>query len=75
MFQLESGSYKLKRKITRLTMNSELRNKHIQKQKLKRKIKKKIVELKPTVSIIILITLFHQINVALKSTLNKITKT
>ena len=37
---IKSRSYKLKRKITRLVMNTELQNKHIQKWKLKEEIKK-----------------------------------
>ena len=35
---VKSRSYKLKRKITRLVMNTELKNKHIQKRKLKKEI-------------------------------------
>ena len=71
---IKSGSYKLKRKIARLIMNTELQNKHIQKQKLKKEIKKICTELKRTVSLIILNTYFHQINITLKSKLKKITK-
>ena len=55
-------------------MNTELQNKHIQKQKLKKEIKKICTELKRTVSLIILNTCFHQINIALKSKLKKRTK-
>ena len=55
-------------------MNTELQNKHIQKQKLKKEIKKICTELERTVSLIILSTCFHQINIALKSKLMKITK-
>ena len=73
-FSIKSGRYKLKQKIARLIMNTELQNKHIQKQKLKKKIKKICTELKRTVSLIILNICFHQINIALKSKLKKITK-
>ena len=55
-------------------MSTELQNKHIQKRKLKKEIKKICTELKRTVSLIILNTCFHQINIALKSKLKKITK-
>ena len=55
-------------------MNTELQNKHIQIRKLKKEIKKICTELKRTVSLIILNTCFHQINIALKSKLKKITK-
>ena len=71
---IKSGSYKLKRQIARLIMNAELQNKHIQKRKLKKEIKKICTELKRTVSLIILNTCFHQINIALKSKLKEITK-
>ena len=71
---IKSGSYKLKRKIARLVMNTELKNKHIQKRKRKKEIKKICIEFKRTVSLIILNTCFRQINIALKSKLKKITK-
>ena len=48
-------------------MNTELQNKHIQNRKLKKEIKKISIELKRIVSLIILNTFFHQINVAFKS--------
>ena len=55
-------------------MDNELQNKHIQNRKLKKEIKKICTELKRTVSLIILNTCFHEINIALKSKLKKITK-
>lgn len=55
-------------------MNTELQNKHIQNRKLKKEIKKISIELKRIVSLIILNTFFHQINVAFKSKRKKITK-
>ena len=54
-------------------MNTELQNKHIQNRKLKKEIKKISIELKRIVSLIILNTFFHQINVALKSKRKEIT--
>ena len=56
---IRSGSYKLKQKIARLVMNTKLQNKHIQKWKLKKEIKKICTELKHTASLIILNTCFH----------------
>ena len=48
-------------------MNTELQNKHIKNRKLMKEIRKICIELKRIVSLIILNTFFHQINVALKS--------
>ena len=55
-----------------LVMNTKLQNKHIQKWKLKKEIKKICTELKHTICLIILNTLKK--NVALKSKLKRITK-
>ena len=52
-------------------MDNELQNKHIQNRKLKKEIKKICTELK---RLIIPNTCFHEINIALKSKLKKITK-
>ena len=71
---IKSGSYKLKRNIARLVINTELQNKHIQIRKLKKEITKICTELKCTVSLIILNKCFQQINIALKNKLKKITK-
>ena len=55
---IKIGSYKLKRKIARLVINTQLQNKFIQKLTLKEQIKNMFTELKRTVSLIILNTLF-----------------
>ena len=54
-------------------MNTELQNKHIKNRKLMKEIRKICIELKRIVSLIILNTFFHQINVALKSKRKEIT--
>ena len=71
---IKIGSYKLKRKTARLLINTQLQNKFIQKLTLKEQIKNMFTELKRTVSLIILNTFFHQINIAFKSKLKKITE-
>ena len=69
---IKSGSYKPNWMIAILVMNTKLQNKHIQKWKLKKEIKKICTELKHTICLIILNTLKK--NVALKSKLKRITK-
>ena len=71
---IKIGSYKLKRRIVRLVMNTQLQKKHIQKPRLKKEIKKICTELKRRVSLIMLDICFHQINISLKGKLKKITK-
>ena len=55
-------------------MNTELENRHSEKRKLKKEIKKIGIELKRNFSLIILNTILHQIRVAVKSRLKNISK-
>ena len=55
-------------------MNTKLENKHPEKRKLKKEIKKIYIELKKNLSLIILNTVLHQIRVAIESRLKNISK-
>lgn len=62
-----SGNYKLKQKVATLLVDSVLK-KQLEKQKLKKDV------IKICVSLIVLNTLFHQINIKLKRKFKKIGK-
>ena len=55
-------------------MNTELENKHSEKRKLKKEIKKICIEFKRNLILINLNMVLHQIRVAAKSRLNNISK-
>ena len=62
-----NGTYKLKRKIARLVMETELQNKHREKRKLRKSIRSITVLLSTSLSVIVYNALLHQINIAVKS--------
>ena len=62
-----NGTYKLKRKIARLVMETELQNKHREKRKLRKNIRSINVLLSTSLSVIVYNALLHQINIAVKS--------
>ena len=64
---IKNATHKLTQKISLFVMNIELENKHSEKRKLKKEIKKICKELKRNLSLIILNTVLHQIRVAVKS--------
>ena len=64
---IRSGTYKLKRKISRLVMEMELQNKHREKRKLWKDIRSINVSLSTSLSVIVYNTLLNQINIAVKS--------
>ena len=64
---IRNGTYKLKRKIARLVMETELQNKHRQKRKLRKDILSINVLLSTSLSVIVYNALLHQINIAVKS--------
>ena len=57
-------THKLRRKISLLVMNTELENKHSEKRRLKKDIKKICIELQRNLSLIILNMVLCQIRVA-----------
>ena len=71
---IKNATHRLRRKISLLFMNTELENKHSEKRKLKKEIKKICIELKRNLGLIILNTVLHQISVAVKSRLKNISK-
>ena len=64
---IRSGTYKLKRKISRLVMEMELQNKYREKRKLWKDIRSINVSLSTSLSVIVYNTLLNQINIAVKS--------
>ena len=60
-------TYKLMRKIARLVMETELKNKHREKGKLRKNIRTINVFLSTSLSVIVYNALLHQINIAVKS--------
>ena len=64
---IRNGTYKLKRKISRLVMEMELQNKHREKRKLWKDIRSINVSLSTSLSVIVYNTLLNQINIAVKS--------
>ena len=64
---IRNGIYKLKRKIARLVMETELQNKHREKCKLRKDIGGINVLLSTSLSVIVYNALLHQINIAVKS--------
>ena len=62
-----NGTYKLKRKIARLVMETELQNQHQKNGKLRKNIRSINVLLFTSLSVIVYNALSHQINIAVKS--------
>ena len=60
---LNDVSFKLRKKITGLIMEAEMKNKHLEKRKLRKEIRKKQTTLRKSLNLIILKTVFHQLNV------------
>ena len=53
---IKSGSYKLKCKISKLMMQTELENKHQEKRKLRKEIRSSRIKLKSTLGLILALT-------------------
>ena len=64
---IRNDTYKLKRKIACLVMETELQNKHREKRKLRKNIRSINVLLSTSFSVIVYNALLHQINIAVKS--------
>ena len=64
---IKSGSFKLKCKISKLIMQTELENKHHEKRKLRKDIRSLGIRLKSTLGLILFNALLHQLNIAIKS--------
>lgn len=60
---LNNVSFKLRKKIAGLIMEAEMKNKHLEKRKLRKEIRKKQTTLRKSLNLIILKTVFHQLNV------------
>ena len=72
---MRNGTYKLKRRIVRLVMQTELQNKHREKRKFRKDIGSINVLLSTSSSLIVCNALFHRINLAVKSGIKVIKKT
>ena len=64
---IKSRSSKLKCKISKLIMQTELENKHHEKRKLRKEIHPIEIELKSTLCLTLFNALLHQFNIAIKS--------
>ena len=64
---IKRGTQKLKIKIARAVMETEIQNKHDQKRKIKKQIRAIKINLKSSLTLILYHTLLHQINIAVKS--------
>ena len=64
---LKDVSFRLRKKIAAHIMEAEIQNKHSEKWKLRKEIRKIWTTLKRSVNLIIWNTVFHQLNVALNS--------
>ena len=64
---IKHGTQKLKMKIARAVMETEIQNKHDQKRKIKKQIWYIKFQLKSSLTLILHNTLLHRINVAVKS--------
>ena len=63
---IKSGSYKLKCKISKLIMQTELENKHHEKRKLRKEICYIGIKPKPTLGLISFNALLHQLHIVVK---------
>ena len=70
---LKDVSFKLRKKIDTLIMETEIQNKHLERRKLRKQIRKIRTTLKRGLNLIILNTVFHQLNLALKSKFKAVT--
>ena len=71
---VKHGSAKLKKRISRIIMESEMQDKHHKKKKLKQEIKALSTQLKIALPMLVDTTLLHQINIAVKSRIKLIAK-
>ena len=71
---IKNAKHKLKSKIARLIMETELQSKHNQKRKIENEFRSVSITLKSSLSVIFYNCLIHQINIASKSKLKAITK-
>ena len=70
---LKYVSFKLRKKIATLIMEAEIQNKDSEKRKLRKEIRKIRTTLKTGLDLIVLNTVFHQLNVALKTKFKVVT--
>ena len=70
---IKHGTQKLKIKLARVVMETEIQNKHDQKRKIKKQIRDIKINLKSSLALIFYHTLLHQINIAVKSKVKAIT--
>ena len=71
---VKHGSAKLKKRISRIIMESEMQVKHQEKKKLKQEIKVLGTQLKIALLTLVYTTLLHRINIAVKSRIKSIAK-
>ena len=64
---IKSGSRKLKLRIARLVMESEIQSKHLEKKKLKKELRLSCIQLKSVLGLFLSNALLHQVSFAVKS--------
>ena len=70
---IKHGTQKLKMKIARVVMETEMQSKRYQKRKIKKQIGDIKFQLKSSLTLILYNTFLHRINVAVKSRVKAIT--
>ena len=61
---IKSGSRKLKLRIARLVMESEIQSKHLEKKKLKKELRLSCIQLKSVLGLFLYNALLHQVSFA-----------
>ena len=64
---IKSGSRKLKLRIARLVMESEIQSKHLEKKKLKKELRSVCIQLKSVLGLFLYNALLHKVSLAVKS--------
>ena len=64
---IKSGGYKLKKKIAKLVMDTELADKHHETRKLRKQIRDVIIELQSSLSFVLFHMVIHQVRIVVKS--------
>ena len=71
---IKTGNTKLKKKIARLILETELQNKHFEKQKLKKDFREININLKSSQNVFLYNAVIHQVNIAIKSMVKSISR-
>ena len=71
---IKTGNTKLKKKIARLILETELQNKQFEKQKLNKDFREININLKSSLNVFLYNAVIHQVNIAIKSMIKSISR-